>query len=325
MRAVLWHQGEADNLINTSTSSYVNDLKFVINQARQDYGRNMPWVVARVSYGDFIGGIDEAIIAAQNQVISSTPNVYAGPNSDVIQVPRKRPPLDDPEGLHFDYDGLVDIANAWNNSLTDSFFQSAAPISASPSPTVSIACASNNTLKLTVDGNYPTVVWESGETGSTITKGAGVYRAKIKDALGNTFYSGQVRVSDAPIASIVDNRLPSVCIGSSLSLTSNYDNVTWLNQLTNTTAATTRTFSTTTAGNYSFSFRDVSGCDFVSNTLNVTVNPLPATPTIANEKSTTFCQGDNTTLRASSDNVQYNWSDGQKNKVVTIGHLALIF
>ncbi|MVM29727.1 T9SS type A sorting domain-containing protein [Spirosoma sp. HMF4905] len=318
-RAVLWHQGEADNLINTSTSSYVNDLQFVINQTRQDYNKNLAWMVARVSYGDFIGGIDEAIIAAQNQVISATPNVYAGPNSDIIQVPRKRDPLNDPEGLHFDYNGLVDIATAWNNSLTDAFFQNATPISPALSPTVSVACAGNNTLRLTVDGNYPTVQWESGESGNTITKGAGLYRAKVKDGLGNTFYSAQVRVSDAPVALVVDNRPPSVCIGSSLSLTSNYDNVTWINQSTNTPVATTRAFNTTTAGNYYIRYRDISGCDFTSNTLNVTVNPLPSTPTITNDKPTTFCQGDNTALRASSDNVQYNWSDGQTSKVTSVG------
>ncbi|GAB4054832.1 T9SS type A sorting domain-containing protein [Spirosoma litoris] len=324
VRAVLWHQGETDNIFSTSTSSYVNDLKFVINQARQDYNRNMAWVVARVSYGDMIG-VNPSIIAAQNQVISSTSNVYAGPNTDVIQVPRKRDPLNDSQGLHFDYNGLVDVANAWNASLTDSFFQSATPVSPALAPTVSVACAGNNTLKLTVNGNYPTVQWESGESGNTITKGAGTYRAKIKDNLGNTFFSGQIHVSDAPVASVVDNRLPSVCIGSSLALTSSYDNVTWLNQSTNATVATTRTLSTTSAGNYYVRYRDVSGCDFTSNVLNVTVNPLPATPTITNDKSTTFCFGDNTALRASSDNVQYNWSDGQKNKVVNIGSSGSYF
>ncbi|QMW01992.1 T9SS type A sorting domain-containing protein [Spirosoma foliorum] len=324
VRSVLWHQGETDNIFSTPTSSYVNDLKFVINQARQDYNRNMAWVVARVSYGDMIG-VNSSIIAAQNQVISSTPNVYAGPNTDVIQVPRKRDPLNDPEGLHFDYNGLVDVANAWNASLTDSFFQNATPVSAALAPTVSVACAGNNTLKLTVNGNYSTVQWESGESGNTITKGAGTYKAKIKDNLGNTFFSGQIHVSDAPVASVVDNRLPSVCIGSSLALTSSYDNVTWLNQSTNATVATTRALSTTSAGNYYVRYRDVSGCDFTSNVLNVTVNPLPATPTITNDKSTTFCFGDNTALRASSDNVQYNWSDGQKNKIVNIGSSGSYF
>ena len=88
---------------------------------------------------------------------------------------------------------------------------------------------------------------------------------------------------------------------------------------------TSRTFSTVSAGVYYVRYRDVSGCDFASNTLNVSVNPLPATPTISNEKSTTFCQGDNTTLRASADNIQYNWSDGQNGKVISVGNSGNYF
>ena len=323
LRAVLWHQGETDNLLDTQTTPYLNRLQTVISQARRDYNRNMAWVVARASYGDNIGAVDQQVINAQNLVISSTASVFAGPNTDAIQVPRKRPPLND--DLHFDFDGLIDVANAWNTSLNDSFFQSSSPIGPAPTPTISVACAANNTLTFTVSGNYPSVQWESGETGSSLTKGAGVYRAKIKDALGNTFFSGQVRVSDAPVSAVANNGPPAVCVGSSLALTTNYDNVTWVNQQTNATVATSRNFSTSAAGAYYVRYRDVSGCDFTSNVLNVTVNPLPATPTVANDRPTTFCQGDNTTLRASSDNVQYNWSDGQKNKVVSIGSSGSYF
>ncbi|GAB2607053.1 hypothetical protein GCM10027190_63180 [Spirosoma areae] len=318
LRAVLWQQGETDNLIDSPRDKYLSDLQSVISQSRNDYNRNMSWVVARSSYGDFIGP-DPAVIAAQNLVITSTANLFPGPTTDNIQVPRKRPPLNDPEGFHFDQAGLVELASAWNSSLTESFFQASTPIASSPSPIVSVACAANNNLTFTINGNYPTVQWESGESGRILTKGAGVYRAKIKDALGNTFFSGQIRVSDAPVAAVADTRPPSICIGSSLALTSNYDNVTWLNQQTNTPVATTRTFSTSLGGAYYVRYRDVSGCDFTSNVINLTVNPLPATPTITNAKPTTFCLGDNTTLSASSDNVQYNWSDGQKNKTVSIG------
>jgi hypothetical protein len=323
LRAVLWHQGETDNLLDTQTTQYLNRLQAVITQARRDYNRSMPWVVARASYGDNIGKVDQQVINAQNLVISSTASVFEGPNTDAIQVPRKRPPLED--DLHFDYNGLVDVANAWNTSLNDSFFQNATPVGPAPTPTISVACASNNNLTFTVNGNYPSVQWDSGETGSSLTRGAGVYRAKIKDALGNTFFSGQVRVSNAPTATVVDNRPPAVCIGSSLALTTNYDNVTWINQQNNATVSTSRNFSTNAAGAYYVRYRDVSGCDFTSNVLNVTVNPLPATPTVVNDKPTTFCQGDNTTLRASSDNVQYNWSDGQKNKVITTGNSGSYF
>ena len=322
LRAILWHQGEADNLVNTSTSSYASDLTTVINKSRQDFGYNIPWMVARASYGDFLpdSPIDPAVIAGQEQVIN-TPglNVYRGPNTDVIQVPRRRPPLNEIEGLHFDYNGLVEVANAWNASLTDTFFQNTTPAGPIPSPTISVECAGNNALRITVSTNLPNIQWDSGETGNTITKGAGTYRAKLKDGLGNTIFSGQVRVPDVPTIATVNNRPAAICIGSSLPLTTNYSNVTWVNQQTNASVATTQVFNASTGGTYFVRYRDVSGCDFTSNALSLSVNPLPATPTIAADKPTTFCQGDNTTLRASSDNVQYNWSDGQKDKVVSAG------
>ena len=317
VRAVLWHQGEADNLINTPTQDYVNDLNFVINQTRQDYNQSLSWVVARASYGDNNGGTDAAIIAAQNQVINSTANVFAGPSTDGIQVPRKRPPLNEIEGLHFDFNGLVEVANAWNASLNDAFFQRSTPVAPAPTPTVSIECAGSNTIKVSVAGNYPTVLWDSGESGSTITKGPGVYQAKIKDAKGNTFFSSQISVNAPPTIDIVGNRPPSVCLGSSLGLTTNYDNnVTWVNQQTNAIVANTRQFNATTAGSYFVRYRDVSGCDFTSTAVTLAVNPLPQTPVVTNTKPVTFCQGDNTILQVSNDNVQYNWAGGQTGKVI---------
>ncbi|MDB5243369.1 MAG: hypothetical protein JWP57_3994, partial [Spirosoma sp.] len=228
---------------------------------------------------------------------------------------------------HFDQNGLIDLANAWSNSLNDSFFQRAAPISASPAPTVSVACTGGNNVTYTVNGNYSSIQWESGESGRSITRGPGAQlRAKVKDDRGNTHFTSILRVSDLPVASVVGNGPPSVCIGSSLGLTTNYDNnVTWINQQNNSTVTTNRTLNTTSAGAYYVKYHDVSGCDFASNVLNVTVNPLPAAPAIANDKPTTFCQGDNTVLRASTDNVRYNWSDGQQGKTVSIGASGTYF
>jgi hypothetical protein len=319
LRAILWEQGEADNLLNIPTQQYVNSIQAIIAQSRTDYNNNMSWVVARATYGDFIGLTDANIIAAQNLVISSTANTFAGPETDKIQIPRKRPPLEDPEGLHFDNAGLVEVAAAWSASLNDSFFQRSTPVGPAAAPTLSVACSSNNAVNISVNGTYASVVWETGETGNTITKSSGVYRAKVKDARGNTFITGQARVADLPVASVVNNRPPSVCIGSNLSLTANYDNVTWLNQQNNATVGSGRVFTTTAAGNYLVRYQDVSGCTFTSNVVNVTINPLPATPSIANDRPTTFCRGDNTVLRVANDNVQYNWSDGQQGKVVTVG------
>jgi hypothetical protein len=317
VRAVLWHQGEADNLFNTTTQSYVTDLQFVINQTRQDFGRNVSWVVARASHYDPLGASSK-IIAAQEQVIATTPNVFAGPSTDTVQVPRYRAPLFDPDRVHFDFNGLVSVSNLWNSSLDDAFFQKSTPHGPALAPTVTVACAGNN-LTFTINGSYSSIQWESGETTQSITKGPGtLYRAKVKDALGNTNFTSYLRVSETPVASIVSNRPPAICDGSTLALTANYDNVTWLSQPANTSVASGKTFNASAAGAYSVRYRDVSGCDFVSNTLQLTLNPLPATPTITNSKPTTFCQGDNTVLLASSDNVVYNWSDGQKTKQITV-------
>ncbi|WP_420149201.1 T9SS type A sorting domain-containing protein, partial [Spirosoma sp.] len=222
------------------------------------------------------------------------------------------------------YDGLVEVANAWNSSLNDTFFQNSTPISPALAPTVSVACAGSNNLRISVNGNYSSIQWNSGESGSSITKGGGIYQAKIKDNLGNTFFSAQVNVPNV-IAAVTDNGLPYVCAGNSLNLTTNYPNVTWLNQQNNTTVSTSQTFSTNTEGSYYVRYRDVSGCDFTSNILSVSIKPLPATPTIANDKPTTFCQGDNTVLRTETDNVRYNWSDGQQNKSISVGASGAYF
>ena len=95
--------------------------------------------------------------------------------------------------------------------------------------------------------------------------------------------------------------------------------MSWVNQQSNASVANTKLFSATVGGSYFVRYRDVSGCDFASNVINLTVNPLPPTPTVTNDKPTTFCQGDNTALRANSDNVRYNWNNGQNGKVISIG------
>ncbi|GAB3576315.1 hypothetical protein GCM10027578_42000 [Spirosoma luteolum] len=319
VRAILWQQGEADNLINTSSASYTSDLTYLINQSRQDFGRNMSWVVARASYGDRVPNrVNPGIIAAQTNIVNTVPNVFAGPSTDNIQIPRTRPPLNDPEGFHFDYNGLVEVASAWNTSLNDSFFQQSSPLPPVASPTVGIACSGNN-LTISVNGEYSSFQWESGETSRSITKGPGLYRAKVKDALGNTAFTSYVRVSDTPVATVADNRQAAICAGSSLALTTNYDAVQWVNQQTNTVIATSRQVNISTAGTYQVRYNDVSGCQFVSNAISLSVNPLPATPTITADRSTTFCQGDNTVLRTSAQSVRYNWSDGQQGQAVTVG------
>ncbi|GAB3697614.1 hypothetical protein GCM10027592_21930 [Spirosoma flavus] len=310
VRAILWEQGEAEIFANSTATSYFNNLQFVINRSRQDSGKNIAWVISRSSYsGDILGPRPE-LITAQNQVIATGSNVYAGPATDAIQIPRLRPPRTNTDDVHFDVNGLGEVATAWNNSLNDSFFSMAQPQPPVPAPTVSVTCSTANQLSIAVNGSFSSVSWSSGETGQTIVKGAGTYRAKVKDATGNILFSSAVRIPDAP--TIQASSSTTFCAGGSVKLKASYDNnIAW------TTNATSQEITLTTAGDYSVRYQDVSGCSFVSAPVAVRVNPLPAMPVVTAANPTTFCQGGATTL-STSDNAAYNWSSGQTSRSITV-------
>ncbi len=317
VRAVLWHQGETDNYSGTPTAKYVEDLQFLIGRTRQDYGKNMSWVVSRVSYAvDVLIPAKKAIIDAQNLVISTTMNVFEGPATDGIQIPRSRPPYNDE--THFDENGLAQVANAWDLALNGTFLAASSPQPASLPPAITVACAPNNNLTYTVAGQFASVRWNTGDTGPSITKGSGqTFQATVKDARGNALFSTMVRVPDAPTAAI--SGPTTFCEGGSVNLTANYTNdITWVSRATNTTVSAARTLAASTSGTYFLRYRDVSGCDLVSSDVVVKVNPLPAAPVVSNDKPTTFCNGDNTVLRASSNGVSYRWNTTDQTQTINV-------
>lgn len=145
IRAVLWHQGEAEYNSNGNTSipEYYNRLVNVIQKSRQDFGnRNMPWVVARAS---FDGSVSRPEVVTEQQRVIDTPglNVYQGPYNDTI-INRNAGGID----VHFRNSsrpsphpqyylnpgsipvsmGLSRFARNWNSSLNNNFFQNSQPI-----------------------------------------------------------------------------------------------------------------------------------------------------------------------------------------------------
>ncbi len=309
VRAVLWHQGEADNRLNfffpslNTASLYASRLTGIINQSRNDTGKPLTWVVARASYDDEYKS-NSNILAGQNAVIAGTANVYAGPNTDVIQIPRDRGIGDN---VHFDPAGLIEVANAWNTSLTDNFFSATTPQLPVNQPVAAVACATNNQLQLSL-GGYASVGWLSGQNGASIVAGAGQYQARVKDNVGNINYSPVFNVNSAPSIS----GSSAVCEGSTSTLTASYDNVVWN---TNTQG---KSISVGTAGTYSAQVNDVSGCTFTSNSIGVTVNKLPSAPTVTALKPTVFCDGDNTSL-TSTGAASYNWNNGSRSQQINTG------
>jgi hypothetical protein len=310
VRGVLWHQGEADDKsMQTTTASYVSDLTKVIAKSRSDFGYGrLSWMVSRVSYNS--GTTWPATINAQNQVIASVSDVFPGPSTDGIDIPRVDPPYD----VHFHGEALPTVAQAWGNSLTDAYFANTAPMEAADLLGISAACAGTNTLTLTVPGQTP-YAWSNGATGSNVTVGQGTYFAKVKSG-NKTRFSAPYKVPSVPTINSNDLKYTGgnayYCEGSSPVLTSSYNTGnTW------STGATTQSISLApNGGSYSLKYKDVLGCEFASGTVQITQRSRPAKPSISADGSTTFCEGTGRNLSVDQNASSYLWSNGSNNKTI---------
>ncbi|GAB3502174.1 hypothetical protein GCM10027341_29840 [Spirosoma knui] len=285
LRAVLWQQGENDNVpLHSTRKAYGDDMQYIINKTRADTDRYPAWVLARSSYN--AGQVSQDIIQAQNDVINTyNNNVFAGPFTDNIQVPRY-------EGeVHFGQEGLRQLGQAWFESLNAVFFASSRPLPPLPSPVVSVTCTpSNNSLAVSLPNLYSKYTWSNGQTGQNLSIAQpGVYRAVIKDKNGNTFLSPTVDVQaplqpTTPTISLASqpNRIADpqqqVCADSSLALIANTSaNSTgiW------STSATSRSIALDKSGTYSLRAVNVYGCQSgQTSSINLTVRPKIPTPTV---------------------------------------------
>jgi hypothetical protein len=118
---------------------------------------------------------------------------------------------------------------------------------------------------------------------------------------------------DNPIltASISAGGATTFCQGGSVTLTSSSPSGNiWSN------GATSQSISVNTAGSYSVTVVNASGCSASSNTIAVTVNPLP-TVSISASGSTTICQGESVVL-TSSASTGNTWSTGATTQSITV-------
>lgn len=102
---IIWHQGESDNLKNTSFEEYKNSLTLIKNQIFENMG-NTPFIVSIASYHpEMIGkkhqGRDESIRKAQQAFITENENIIKGPDTDQYDKVYHRH-----DGVHFSRQGL---------------------------------------------------------------------------------------------------------------------------------------------------------------------------------------------------------------------------
>ncbi|GAB3037209.1 hypothetical protein GCM10027185_44440 [Spirosoma pulveris] len=218
VRAVLWHQGEAEGDISASSiPNYANLLRAVIAKSRADFnGWSLPWMVARVSFN---GRITNPDVVAQQQAVIDTPefNVFQGPLNDTIQnraagtvdghfrnVSRLSPHpqyyLNKPIPTEM---GLSRFARNWSNSLTNSFFQNAQPITPSqfavtgnvaayvpPGTTIPVSFSTLGTFK--ADNKWEVQLLDSlGQYMSVLGNGTG---SPISVTLSSSLPSGRYQI-----------------------------------------------------------------------------------------------------------------------------------
>lgn len=304
IRAVLWHQGESDRDLQTSSEKYINQLNDLITRTRNQSGKNMSWVVSRVSLTK--NGTYQPIIDAQNHVIQNTWNVFAGPNTDII--------TSRVDGVHFYGNSLNQLAEAWNNSLDNQFFRNSTTYQPANLLNYVVDCEAQNAapLKVNMQNGFQTYEWLN-ESGNVLSRnletrlGSGTYRGKAVDYLGNVYYTPKVRFTGElfPTKPTINfEGEPSFCEGSSLKLTSSEDSkIYW------TTSEQSQTIFVTQPGVYHVRKFNQYGCSTKSDDITVKLKPSPPVR-ISTDGETTFCADKSVTI-SSTSKANNLWSNGE--------------
>ncbi len=112
---ILWHQGESDNIQGTSKEVYKKRF-LEIREVFRSRNITAPIVVAQASYHPNTdlskGGISEAVREAQKELAKEYDDIYAGPDTDRLNLAVHRA-----DGIHFSTLGQDLHAEAWLKAL----------------------------------------------------------------------------------------------------------------------------------------------------------------------------------------------------------------
>ena len=112
VRALLWHQGETDAMMGTSSAIYADTLKNVINRIRIDAGGQVRWGIALAAYLPENGEPFEAAIRqGQIQVADTVEGAFIGPNTDQMGPSYRW------DGAHFSENGLSEHGRGWHDAI----------------------------------------------------------------------------------------------------------------------------------------------------------------------------------------------------------------
>lgn len=208
-RAILWHQGESDNLDSKSREEYRTNLTQVIQASRTVSNKpNLAWVIARASRYtiDGVSRIWAPVIDAQNDLLgiptetsAKVPYTFPGPaTDDAISEDLRR------DGVHFEGDGLRWLGEQWSNAISTDFLNNSVPYPAAAPHHVQLAGNTTDAnITLTAPSDYPSYQWTTlGDFTSTLSSSQsfnssedGTFLVLSKDAQNNVVISPEVKVA----------------------------------------------------------------------------------------------------------------------------------
>ena len=207
IRAVLWHQGESDNLVNRTRSDYYSDLKSVITATRDLSGKpNLGWVVSRATRFNVEGQTRTwpDVINAQNDIVGlNNPadqihHAFPGPETDAYYTPEFRS-----DEVHFAGDGLTFLAQLWVDKIDNSFLANSQPYPALTLPSISTTKPSISTITMSASSGWSLYDWLTpGDCNGSLsnsqeyTTSPGSYRLRATDGFNNVVYSPMLFTSN---------------------------------------------------------------------------------------------------------------------------------
>lgn len=208
----------------------------------------------------------------------------------------------------------------WNGSTLNTGFQICATQCGPTTPTVTpagpVTLCSGNTQTLTISNPCSgcSFTWSGGGTGTTnVISTTSTTTVTATNSCGTSAASNSVAVTvnPVPVVPIVTPVGPvTLCAGNTqvLTVTNPCSGCTF--NWSNGGTGTTQTISTT--GNYTVTATNSCGTSIASNSVAVTVNPLPVVPTVTPAGPVNICTGNSQTLTISNPctGCTFNWSNG---------------
>lgn len=323
VRSLLWIQGETDNSPNRlSADAYSTNLQRVIDISRNDFDENLTWMVARTSV-TYLAPSNSEIIGGQDRVINTSGNnVFAGPFTDNLQIPRI-------DNVHFQNVsgnmGISLLAENWDKSLDDNFFQNSKPILAKSIIEPQINCDTDNRVIIKLPEGLRSYEWSNNAKTNQITVDKGTFSVAVRDLKGNKLLVPSINTN-----LIFPSQKPVITADKSLEFCT--DGSTKIELIANLVDAkafiwnsgeTTQKISIGSSGEFSVKGINNFGCaSEISENAFVKANPIPAQPKITVSPASSVCEGESITLVTdATQNIV--WSDSSTSQNIKLSKIGV--